>query len=154
MDHNFERLKNYILPLSQAQRFEEARGEWELVGVEVTEEFDNCPCGHEIKEHCYIENKITGIKTYVGNVCINRFMGVETGNLFAGLRRIKENPIANPNQDLIEHAYKFGYIFDREYAFLMETRFKRKLSGRQKSWKEKINRRILKETVVQRRRHT
>lgn len=154
MEHNFERLKAYILPLSQAQHFEEARGEWQLVGVEVTEEFDNCPCGHEIKEHCYIENNLTGNKTYVGNVCINRFMGLETGNLFSGLRRIKENPGANPNQDLIEHAYNLGYIFEKEYTFLMQTRFKRKLTAKQKSWKEKINRRILNETVVQRRKHT
>lgn len=154
MEHNFERLKAHILPLSDAQQFDAARGEWELVGVEVSEEFDNCPCGHEIKEHCYIENKVTGHKTYVGNVCINRFMGLETGNLFAGLKRIKADPGANPNHDLIEYAHKLGYIFEREYSFLLQTRFKRKLSPKQKAWKEKINRRILNETVVQRRKHT
>ena len=50
-----------------------------LEDVEVSEEFDNCPCGQEIKEHCYIRNLLNGNKTYVGNVCINRFIGINTG---------------------------------------------------------------------------
>lgn len=54
MEHNFERLKSHILPLSRAASFDAARGEWELVGVELSEEFDSCPCGKDIKEHCYI----------------------------------------------------------------------------------------------------
>ena len=154
MEHNFERLKAHILPLSQADYFDAARKEWELIGVEVSEEFDNCPCSKEIKEHCYIRNMVNGNTTYVGNVCINRFIGIETGNLFAGLKRIAKNPAANANEDLIRHAHKLGYIFDNEFAFLMDTRFKRKLSSKQADWKEKINRRITNQTVVQRRSRT
>ena len=151
MDHNFERLAKHILSLSHAHDFQIARKEWSLVGVEVSEEFDNCPCGQEIKEHCYIENNINGNKTYVGNVCINRFIGIDTGNLFQGLRRIAKDETANANVDLIAHAYKLGYIFDSEYKFLMETRLKRKLSEKQISWKIKINKRITNQTIVQKR---
>ena len=136
MEHNFERLKAHILPLSISQDFNTARTEWSLIGVEVSEECDHCPCGQEIKEHCYIRNRHTGHTTYVGNVCVNRFIGIETGNLFAGLKRIAEDDTANPNEDLIEHAYRFGYIFEGEYKFLMETRFKRKLSAKQAAWKK------------------
>lgn len=151
MEHNFERLKAHILPLSNSPNFHEAIKEWRLVGVEISDEFDNCPCGQEIKEHCYIKNKITGHKTYVGNVCINRFIGINTGNLFNGLKRIARDSTANANADLIEHAYKLGYIYESEYGFLMQTRLKRKLSQAQLAWKEKINRRITNKTVVQRR---
>ncbi|MBU8976895.1 hypothetical protein JI752_012145 [Lysobacter sp. MMG2] len=151
MDHNFERLKAHILPLSQASSFEQARGEWDLIAVEITDDFDSCPCGQEIKEHCYITNKLTGNSTYVGNVCINRFIGIDTGNLFDGLKRIAKDPFANANLDVIEHARKLGYIYDQEYAFLVQTRLKRKLSPKQLAWKEKINRRITHQTVVQRR---
>lgn len=151
MEHNFERLKAHILPLSVSKNFHIARTEWVLIGIEVSEEFDNCPCGQEIKEHCYIRNTKNGNTTYVGNVCINRFIGIETGNLFSGLKRIAANANANANEDLIEHAYKFGYIYESEYKFLMETRFKRKLSEKQMAWKQKINRRITNKTVVQRR---
>jgi hypothetical protein len=154
MEHNLERLKAHILPLSVSRDFNTARTEWILIGVEVSEEFDNCPCGQEIKEHCYIQNQLNGNTTYVGNVCINRFIGIETGNLFGGLKRIAADDTANANEDLIHHAYKFGYIYESEYKFLMDTRFKKKLSTKQIVWKRKINRRIINKTVVQRRSRT
>lgn len=151
MEHNFERLKAHILPLSRALDFEAARREWTLVFVEITEEFDHCPCGQEIKEHCYIENKSTGAETYVGNVCINRFIGIDTGTLFDGLKRIAANPSANASEDVIAYARERGFLFDKEYEFLMSTRRKRNLSDKQVAWKQKINRRILTQTVVLRR---
>ncbi|MDP9690628.1 MULTISPECIES: hypothetical protein [unclassified Pseudomonas] len=150
--HNFERLKAHILQLSVASEFDRARLEWKLHAVEVSEEFDQCPCGKDIKEHCYIINSRNGNKTYVGNVCINRFLQIETGNLFAGLRKITLNPSANANEDLIEYSWEKGYLFgENEYLFLKRTMNKRKLSPDQISWKKKINNRILKGTVVRRR---
>lgn len=150
--HNFERLKAHILQLSVASDFEQARLEWKLHAVEISEEFDQCPCGKEIKEHCYILNSRNGNKTYVGNVCIDRFLGIDTGNLFDGLKRITLNRGANANADLIEYAWKNGYLFsDKEYSFLKSTMKKRNLSSNQISWKIKINNRILKGTVVRRR---
>ena len=151
MSHNFERLKAHILPLSLAADFDAARREWSLIGIEISEEFDNCPCGQDIKEHCYIRNTENENTTYVGNVCINRFIGIDTGRTFAGLQRIARDPSANANEDLIRHAYSLGYIYEREYDFLMGTRHKRRLSEKQLAWKQKINRRITNKTVVQRR---
>lgn len=151
MSQNFERLRNHILPLSHAHTFEAARTEWVLELIEVSDEFDSCPCGQEIKEHCYIRNTVTGNETYVGNVCVNRFIGIKTGNLFDGLRRIKENPSANPNLAVIAYAESKGFLFDKESEFLRATTRKRILTIRQKAWKEKINRRILSGTVVKRR---
>lgn len=151
MEHNFERLKAHILPLSRSTTFEVARTEWDLVGVEISEEFDNCPCGQEIKEHCYITNRVTGASTYVGNVCINRFIGIDTGNLFDGLKRIAGDPYANANLDVIEHGRRMGFIYDSEYDFLVQTRLKRKLSQKQLEWKRKINRRITQQISVRRR---
>jgi hypothetical protein len=151
MEHNFERLKSHILGLSVSTDFDRARAEWKLVGIEVSEEFDNCPCGQQIKEHCYIENTENGARTYVGNICINGFLEINTGNLFEGLKRIANDDSANANADLIEHAYALGYIFESEYGFLKSTRLKRVLSSKQIAWKKKINRRIVNATVVHRR---
>lgn len=81
MTHNFERLKAHILPLSSSSDFQIAKTEWDLLGVEISEELDEFPCGKEIKEHCYIHYRLTGRATYVGNVCINRFMGLDTGDI-------------------------------------------------------------------------
>jgi hypothetical protein len=149
---SFERLKSYILPLSVAFNFEAARQEWDLVAVEISEEWDNCPCGQDIKEHCYIRNRHNGNSTYVGNVCINLFIQISTGNLFEGLKRIAQDDTANANNDLIEHAYRMGYLYsEKEYHFLLQTARKRILSKAQVDWKRKINRRILAQTIVQRR---
>lgn len=49
--HNFERLKAHILPLSLSHDFDVARREWGLVAVEISDEWDRCPCGQDIKEH-------------------------------------------------------------------------------------------------------
>ncbi len=151
MAANKNQLIAHILPLSNAQEFSAAKNEWKLVGVELMEDWDSCPCGQSIKELCYIRNIFNGKETYVGNVCVNRFIGIETGNLFTGLKRIANDDLANANADLINHAYALGYIYEKEYKFLMETRLKRNLSQKQMEWKVKINRRIVNQTVVQRR---
>ena len=152
VSHNFEQLKAHILPLSLASNFDLARVEWDLIAVEISEEWDSCPCGQDIKEHCYIRNRHNGNSTYVGNVCINRFIQIDTGNLFEGLKRIAKDESANANHDLIEHAYRMGYLYgEKEYRFLRQTVLKRNLSTAQVEWKRKINRRILSQTIVQRR---
>ncbi len=158
MSHNFEVLKAHILPMSKGQNFDEAKREWSLVAVEISDEFDSCPCGQSIKEHCYIKNRVTGNETYVGNVCVNNFIGIDTGTLFDGLRRIAEDPEANPNLAVIAYAEERGYLFERngettEADFLRRTVRKHKgtHSSKQLAWKEKINRRILQGTVVTKR---
>lgn len=149
---NFERLKEHIIPLSVASDFQTAKAEWRLVAIEISDEFDNCPCGQEIKEHCYIRNRLNGNETYVGNVCIKNFMGIDTGNLFDGLKRIAKDIDANANEDLIEHAWRMGYLHDeKEYMFLQSIKRKRKLSEKQLQWKRFINKRIVKQTRVQKR---
>ena len=117
--------------------------------MEISDEWDHCPCGQDIKEHCYIRNRMTDRETYVGNVCINRFIQIDTGNLFDGLKRIAKDPTANANSDLIEHAMRMGYLYgEKEYTFLKKTVRKRILSEEQLAWKVKINRRIIAQTVV------
>lgn len=151
MTHNFERLKAHILPLSAAKNFESARSEWVLESVEVSDDFDQCPCGQDIKEHCYLHNKVTGHKTYVGNVCVNRFLLIDTGTLFDGLKRLKADAYANANHAVIDYADARGFLYDKERDFLLDTVRTRNLSTAQKAWKAKINRRILSQTVVRRR---
>jgi hypothetical protein len=151
MTQNFERLRDHILPLSLADNFEVAKSKWILEAVKVSEEVDSCPCGQEIKEHCYIRNKFTGHQTYVGNVCVNRFIGIDTGTLFDGLKRIQRDSNANANLAVIEYAEFKGFIFENEPDFLRATIRKRKLSTAQIAWKIKINRRILNQIVVRQR---
>lgn len=146
--HNIETLKKHILPLSESNNFDKAKLEWKLSRVEVDDDWNRCPCNHPIKELCYIKNTLNGNETYVGNVCVNKFMDIDTGNIFEGLKRIAKKIDANPNKDLIEYANELGYLYEHEYSFLLQTKNKRKLSPKQKSWKERINKRILEETKI------
>ena len=148
MQNSFKKLKYHILSLSNSQEFHSAKNEWKLVNIEIQENGDNCPCGQPIKELCYIKNQLNGRETYVGNICVNQFIGIQTGNLFEGLKRIAKDNSANVNEDLIIHANKLGYIYEKEYHFLIDIKRKRKLTDRQSAWKQKIIRRIVKKTVV------
>lgn len=85
-------------------------------------------------------------------MCIKNFLGIDTGNLFEGLKRLVKDIDANPNEDLIEHAWQMGYLHDeQEYVFLKSIKRKRKLSEKQLKWKQFINKRIIKQTKVQKR---
>lgn len=153
----FEKLREHIISLSESDDFERARNEWELFNVELSEDIEGetCPCGKTgIRELCYIHNIKNGKKIFVGNVCVKKFMHIDTGNFFNGIRKLRETPESNPNFDVIKHAQKFGYLHDNkegnEYDFLCNIRRKRKLSDKQKRWRAKIVRRILEKIVVSR----
>lgn len=149
MASNRKKLEEHILDLSEAVDFNAARVEWSLVHIEYHSEWDQCPCGKDIKELCFIRNDKNRNTTYVGNVCVKNFLGINTGNLFAGLKRIIDDPEANANEELIRYAKRMGYLYsDKEYTFLMQTKNKRKLSPAQLAWKQKINRRIVEKIEV------
>ena len=147
MQHNRERLSNHILPMSKSSNFDSAVGEWDFVSAEF-HDGEQCPCGQPIKEVCFIRNRETGYETHVGNVCVGKFMGMDTGNLFSGLKRLIEKPDSNPNQAVIDYAAKKELIYKGEINFLTQTKNKRKLSPSQLSWKRKINWRIINEVKV------
>ena len=150
MSHNRQALAAHIVELSEAETFDEAVDEWDFTAIEFVEEGDHCPCGQHIHEQCFITNRHNGNTTYVGNVCINRFMGMDTKTLVAGLHRIQRDECANPNEAVIEYANARGYLFPKEYDFLIGIHRKRNFSTKQQAWKEKINRRILNQVVVRR----
>lgn len=142
---NDELLKNHILPLSLSQDYATAKKEWVLIDIEYSEELDFCPCGQKIKEKCYIQNNITKKITYVGNKCINKFLGIDTGKSFYSLKQIIKNIDKKPNEDLIKWAHELGYIDDRDRNFLFDiNNYKKKLSEPQIKWLEDINYRIIK----------
>ena len=51
MSHNFDKLQAYILPLSNSDTFHIAKNEWKLIGIEIQEDWDNCPCGQSINSN-------------------------------------------------------------------------------------------------------
>lgn len=149
---DFKRLSNHILSLSVNKTdFNEAKKEWELDIIVVTENFGSCPCGQAIKEHCQLKNKLNQKTTYVGNVCVHRFIEINTKPIFNGFKRVQKRNVATPNAELIQYAWERGYLYSRkEYDFLESIKGKRKLSEGQEGWLTKINRRIVETIVVNR----
>ena len=139
-----DNLGSHIVDLSESDDFISAKKEWELDYVSIAENTESCPCGQEnIKELCYIKNTLNGNITFVGNVCVNKFVGIDTGNIFNGIKRIMRDTHANPNEDLIIYAEQKGLLYPNEFGFLLDTKNKRKLSHKQLEWKKKINKRLL-----------
>lgn len=148
---NFEYLKNHILPLSENKSdFNLAKTEWTLDHIYRTTHSGQCPCTKKgIIEHCYIRNTINGNMTFVGNVCVRKFMEIDTGKLFSGLKKLQDNEKAKPNRDLIEYAMQKGYLHGlNEYQFLKNIEMCRNLTEKQQRWLCFINRRIIQATVV------
>lgn len=146
----FEKLKKHILSRSVCENdFMAAKLEWDLFDVLLTKDFGNCPCGQKILEHCFLKNRKNGRTTWVGNVCVKKFMDIDSGTLFDGLKRLRKDNSARPNRMLTEHAYKKGFLYgENEYEFLLNINRKRKISEKQESWLRKINRRILEKITV------
>nr|WP_075518800.1 hypothetical protein [Moritella viscosa]SHO01271.1 Putative uncharacterized protein [Moritella viscosa] len=145
---NHELLKEHIIKLSVSDVYAHAINEWTPFRIEVNDYWDTCPCGQEIKEMCFIKNTKNGNETYVGNVCINRFMGINMQLAFDGYKRISKDKDKKPNSALIAFANDNGYIFENEYIFLQQIKNKRSVSVKQLSWLNKINHRILEQRKV------
>jgi hypothetical protein len=149
MTTNFEHLRNHILPLSEASAWNIAKYEWDLVGVydDRSSDVRECPCTHSpIVEICELHNRVTGAQTEVGNVCVNRFLGINSASIFAALRRISSHSgnIANSlNADAIVFFRERGVLTSWEYKFLNDIWRKRKLSLRQLEHRVRINRKVL-----------
>jgi hypothetical protein len=153
-DHNFIRLRAFILSHSVSQDWSTARLEWTLDAVEDLEhERDECPCGYEpIRYLCWLLNKRNNARVHVGNVCVNRFMPEHDVNtVTAGLRRIQADSDKAPNSALLIWARNIGVITEWEFNFGMDTSRRRVLSDRQWEKRREINRRIKKRLIETRR---
>ena len=140
MDKEKKKFKLFdeIMSRSRSDDWDNASLEWELVGLDLVEDWTKCICGHRIKEACLIRNQHTGTKVVVGNCCISKFPGQK--NMMNIFRAIKKG---RPNEELIAYAYKKGIINYREYDFMKNVWRKRKPTLKQKSWYDHLTRVIL-----------
>jgi hypothetical protein len=144
------RLVEEIVGLSEADNWAEAKLEWDLADIILTEPdtLGTCLCGHyPIREHCVIRNHLNGKKAVVGNYCVKRFLGLPSGPLFQAFKRIMKDRGAALNQAAVEYAHDRGWLTDGERDFYLNTirpfyRLKG-LSPKQRAWRVDINERVL-----------
>jgi hypothetical protein len=104
-------------------------------------------CGHSIYNICIIENLKNGNKAEVGNCCVKKFMDVDIGDkVILSINRIKKDITKGLNKITLDYLYDNNIINDWEYNFSLNTKLKRRLSGKQLDIRKKINNKFLKFT--------
>uniref|UniRef100_A0A914UH85 Uncharacterized protein n=1 Tax=Plectus sambesii TaxID=2011161 RepID=A0A914UH85_9BILA len=99
---NLQKLKEAIISLSSANDWEAAKLEWRLNYIYETDEPDTCLCGHHpIRQLCVLCNLVNGNKAVVGNVCVNKFMGIPSAKVFDAFRRVKKDSTCALNEKAI-----------------------------------------------------
>lgn len=139
-----DNLKEELLKLSEATRWNAAKLEWAIDEIYWEDTPDTCLCGKfPIKELCFLRNVRNGHRALVGNVCVKRFLGLQSGSLFDGIKRISEDPEKALNAAAVDHAFSKGWINDWEFGFCTDTVRKRKLSFSQMQKRIQINNKVL-----------
>lgn len=138
------KLKAEILDLSNSKDWKLAKLEWRLKDIFESDEPDTCLCGHNpIKEICVIKNIYNHNEATVGNVCIKKFLGLPSNQIFDCLKRLKTDINNSPNKALIEHAYREKWINAWEYDFSLNTMNKRYLNQKQLTKRGQINQKLI-----------
>lgn len=143
------RLIQEIIALSQAKTWNQAKLEWYLESVYEKVESDTCICGHyPINKISILRNLLNGNCVKVGNVCVNKFMGVRADKILEAFKRISEDPMKSLNNEAIRLAHRIGWLTDWEYDFYSNTWRKRKrISAKQREIKLEINKKLLRHIV-------
>jgi hypothetical protein len=138
------KLTEEIVARSVSGYWDEAKREWDLIGITIVDDPWTCLCGHyPINEICTIRNRLNGICATVGNRCVKKFFDLPSDAIFQGIKRIEKNPDKALNYEATQWASKMGVINDWERTFCIETRRKRILSPAQRQTGHEINQKVL-----------
>ena len=120
--------------------------------IYVSEEPQTCLCGHfPIINICVILNLLNKNKTEVGNCCINKFLGIDTGDkILPSINRLKRDLSKSMSSESLAYLYDKGVISKKEYDFYFDIRKKRNLSLKQESFKQSINKKLIAFTSYER----
>jgi len=145
---DFKKLAKTLVENSIASNFKEAIEEWDLKHIQKADNWNNCLCGKDIKELCFIHNKKTDVEFIIGNECIKKIcpghplLG-KTNTIFDCLDRIRKDLTKAPNKALLLYAKNNNVLNDWEYKFTEDTRTKKKLTDKQINCRVKINKKLL-----------
>jgi hypothetical protein len=140
-------LAERIVARSVANNWEDARLEWDLEQVLIVDTLTDCLCSHApIKEVCILSNRLNGYRTRVGNVCVEKFIGLPSEALFASLRKVRMDPTSALAPVFVEYAYEKKWVNDWEHQFLLDTAKRRytSMTIAQQVKREEINNLVLK----------
>ncbi len=139
------KLSKEIINLSESNRWESAKEEWEFRFAYMSEEFQTCLCGHyPIKEICVIKNSLNSNETEVGNCCVNKFLGIDYANkIFNSTKRIKQDKARSMSPESLDYLLLNNAITKFEFDLYLNIIRKRNLSPKQLDIKIKINQKLI-----------
>lgn len=115
-----------IISMSDSDHWSEAKKEWDVSSV-ILQHGNTCLCGkHPIREVITMSNRQNGNSAKVGNCCVKKFFDNDWTSSFRALGKGKINV------QIIEHAFKKGYINNWEKVFALDVWRKKTLSGKQR----------------------
>lgn len=132
-----------MLLLSEASRWPEAKLEWTIDDIYESVPSIICLCGQHISNVCVLLNHKNNKQAIVGSCCAKKFVGVPSDRIFQSIKRIREDRSRSLNGETIRFGFNKGWVSQWEYDFYMNTMTMRKLSGKQASNREVINKKIL-----------
>src|ERR1041384_532931 len=138
------KLTTEIIRRSQADRWDAARLEWELLEVFEADEPDTCLCGHyPIIENCILRNRVNANQVLVGNCCVKKFIGLPSDKIFQAVKRIRKDIVKSLNEEAVQHAHERHLINQWDRDFYFDVMRKRNLSPKQATIKTRINEKVL-----------
>lgn len=144
MSKNQFKLTKEIINLSNNNNWEQAKSEWKLNYIERSEEPLTCLCGHyPINELCYMINSVNNNETIIGNVCVTKFLNIDSESLFSALRKIYKDNTKPISSELAKYALENELINNWEYSFSIDTKSKRKLTDNQLQKRIQINNKLI-----------
>ena len=144
MPNNEYRLTQEILKRSVAKTWQKAKEEWKLDSVFNSDEPETCLCGHfPILEICTIVNRLNQKTADVGNCCVKKFLDLPSGEIFGAIKRIRTDLSKSLNRETLDYAFNKRWISEADLSFYLDTINKRKLSPKQRKWRNDINQRVL-----------
>ncbi len=143
MDNKYK-LGIEIIKLSVSDNWDSAKLEWDLSHMYISRQKESCLCGHyPIREICVLKNNKNHNETEVGNVCVSKFMGLPTSNIFTNIKKITKDITKSVNIETIKYAMSQNKIKEKDFNFYSNIMRKRNLSPPQAKWKEDINRKMV-----------
>lgn len=144
--YNFAQLQQEIFKRSQESAdWTLCKNEWGVHDIYKVGEEQTCLCGHHpIFQICQLQNEVTRDFADVGNVCVQKFIGLRSKRLFAALDRIAKDLRRSLNKEAIElytHLRIIGAGEAEEYLSFYRRR--KNVTDEQYEFKEAINSRIL-----------
>ncbi|WP_332640580.1 hypothetical protein [Brevundimonas sp.] len=125
--YNFQKLSDEIVSRSVSDDWLQAKLEWDLEYVYEYPPHKTCLCGHHpIENICVIRNDINRTRAEVGNVCVHKFLGMQSKRVFAALRRVRADISKSLNPRSIEMFMGLRVVSAQDADLYLEFWRKRK----------------------------